>query len=306
MADLMMEKKKTCIIVCGPTAVGKTGIALELAKAFNTKIISADSRQCYKELNIGVAKPSEQELASVPHFFINSHSIFDEINVADFVRYADSAIAEIFSSHDVAIMVGGTGLYIDAFCNGLDNIPEVDPEIRITIRQNFLKLGIAWLQAEVKQTDPEYAANDDLSNPQRMMRALEVIISTGKSIKAFQTAPGREHDFAIVRIALELPRDLLYERINDRVDQMIKAGLIEEVQGLLQFEKLNALNTVGYKELFAFLQGQLSLETSIGLIKQNSRRYAKRQLTWFKRDHKTRWFFPDQWKEIKDYCYKTN
>lgn len=298
----MNEVKKTCIIICGPTAVGKTGIALRLAHEFNTEIISADSRQCYRELNIGVAKPSDEELASVPHFFINSHSIFDEVNVADFKRYADSAADSIFKSHDIAIMVGGTGLYIDAFCNGLDDISEVDRGIRTTIRQAYKDKGIEWLRSALESADPDFAASDDLSNPQRMMRALEVIGSTGKSIRSFQSKEVTPSDFKIIKIGLELPREILYHRINVRVDQMIEAGLLKEAESLSEQKSLNALNTVGYKELFAFFEGNLSFDEAISLIKQNSRHYAKRQLTWFKRDKNTRWFLANETNQIIDFC----
>lgn len=298
----MTSKNKTCIIVCGPTAVGKTGVALQLAKEFNTKIISADSRQCFRELNIGVAKPSDEELNSVPHFFINSHSIFDELNVADFERYADAAANEIFASANVAIMAGGTGLYINAFCNGLDDISGLDLELRKTIRQEYKENGIDWLRSAIEAADPDFAASDDLANPQRMMRALEVIGSTGKSIRSFQTKPQKSHDFDIVKIGLELPREILYKRIDDRVDEMIENGLVEEVAQLIEFKNFNALNTVGYKEIFDFLEGDLSLDESINRIKQSTRHYAKRQLTWFKKDTRIQWFSPYDTVKIMTYC----
>ncbi|MEO6489397.1 MAG: tRNA (adenosine(37)-N6)-dimethylallyltransferase MiaA [Ferruginibacter sp.] len=284
---------KTCIIICGPTAVGKTSVAISLAKYFSTRIISADSRQCFNELNIGVAKPSAQQLSEVHHFFINSHSIHDSISAADFETYALSSIENIFKKNDTAVMVGGTGLYIKAFCEGMDEIPVIEQSIRNKIIANYKNNGIDWLRGQVKEHDKKYFDKGETGNPQRMMRALEVKLSTGESITSFQTLSKKQREFNIIKIGLELPRPELYQHINDRVDMMINIGLLKEVESLLEFQQLNALQTVGYKELFDLLNGKQSLGKAIELIKQNTRNYAKRQMTWFRKDPTIKWMKPD-------------
>jgi tRNA dimethylallyltransferase len=284
---------KTCIIIAGPTAVGKTSIALAVAEHFSTDIISADSRQCFRELNIGVAKPSAAELAAVHHYFINSHSIQDNISAADFENLALEAIQDIFLKNDVAVLVGGTGLYIKAFCEGMDEIPAIDPATRNNIISAYHDNGIAWLQQQVKENDPVYFDKGEMENPQRMMRALEVKLSTGRSIISFQSRQKKQRDFDIIKIGLELPREILYQQINTRVDSMMDNGLLEEVKSLLPFKSKNALQTVGYRELFDHFEGKLSLQRAIELIKQNTRHYAKRQMTWFKRDEEITWFPPE-------------
>jgi tRNA dimethylallyltransferase len=286
-------KKKTCIIIAGPTAVGKTTAAIELANYYSTEIISADSRQCYKELNIGVAKPSQDELISVRHYFIDSHSIHDSINAADFEKYALDAVEKIFSKSDIAVMVGGTGLYIKAFCEGLDQIPAVNPDIRNLVVAQYNLLGMEWLTKELKDKDPIYCKVGEMQNPRRMMRALEVMLSSGHSIVNYQSHHSVNRDFNIVKIGIELPRDILYERINKRVDEMIDKGLVSEAEKLLSFKSLNALQTVGYKELFDCFDGKITEKRAIELIKQNTRHYAKRQMTWFKKDTAFNWVRPD-------------
>ena len=283
---------KSCVIICGPTAVGKTSLAIQLALHLKTKIISADSRQCFKELNIGVAKPSVDELKKVHHYFINSHSIKDEVNAGSFEKYALQSIDEIFSGNDIAVMVGGTGLYIHAFCEGMDEIPAIDPKIRTSIMNDYNEKGLQWLQEKIAIVDPEYFQSGEIRNPQRLMRALEVKLSTGASIISFQQQYKKNRDFKIIKIGLELPRPELYNCINNRVDQMIEDGLLQEVKDLVPFKKLNALQTVGYSELFEYLEANISLSRAIELIKQNSRHYAKRQLTWFKKDQSIQWFSP--------------
>ena len=278
---------KTCIIIAGPTAVGKTAIAIGLAKHFSTQIISADSRQCYKELNIGVAKPSAEELEAVQHYFINSHSVTENLSAADFEKYALDAIEKIFASNDIAVMVGGTGLYIKAFCEGLDEIPAAEIATRNAIVTDYNNNGIEWLQQQIKKHDPDYSVQGEMQNPHRMIRALEVKLSTGKSITAFQSKQKKVRDFNIIKICLQLQREVLYDRINSRVDDMMRMGLAEEVKNLILFKHLNALQTVGYKELFDYFSTEataVSLEKSIELIKQNTRHYAKRQITWFKKE----------------------
>jgi tRNA dimethylallyltransferase len=274
---------KTCIIITGATAVGKTDYAIELAEKYNTQIISADSRQCFNELNIGVAKPSEQQLQKIHHYFINSHSIHDDVNVKVFEKYALKAIHEIFKNNDVAIMAGGTGLYIKAFCEGLDDIPEIDELIHNEIVEAYKLKGIEWLQNEIRKVDSSYFALGEMANPRRMMRALEVKLSTGKSILEFQSGKKIQRKFKIKKINLEIPRDELYKRINNRVDIMMNAGLLKETETLYAYKNLNALQTVGYRELFDFIDGKISLEAAINNIKKNTRHFAKRQITWFKK-----------------------
>ena len=283
---------KTVIVICGPTAVGKTGTAIQLAQLLQTKIISADSRQCFRELNIGVAKPTEHELAAVPHFFINSHSVQEEVNAVVFEKYALATAEAIFQNHSTAVMVGGTGLYIKAFCEGLDNIPAIDFTVRQQITDNYHQQGLAYLQTELKAKDPLFWEKAEQQNPQRLMRALEVLLSTGQSITNFRRGEKTERPFNIIKIGLELPREKLYQQINERVDAMIENGLVAEVQNLHSYKSLNALQTVGYSEIFEYLEGKKTLSQAIDDIKRNTRHYAKRQMTWFKKDTAIRWFSP--------------
>lgn len=285
-------KQKTVIIICGPTAVGKTAVAIQVARHFNTAIISADSRQCFKELNIGVARPSEKELKEVPHYFVASHSIQEEVTAASFEQYALQKVNELFQRHDVVVMAGGTGLYIKAFCEGLDEIPDVKSEIRAVIIDKYNKNGLSWLQAEMKRKDPGFYTAGEIQNPQRMMRALEVLESTGRSILSFRKGKKIQRDFTIVMTGIELPREELNQRIDRRVDAMMKAGFPDEVKQLLPFKHLNALQTVGYAELFEYLAWNISLEKAVEEIKTHTRQYAKRQMTWFKRDKEIKWFGP--------------
>ena len=284
---------KTCIVIVGPTAVGKTPIAVKTALHFQTEIISADSRQCFKELNIGVAKPSAEELQQVKHHFINSHSINNEMNAAIFEQYALEKINEIFKNHDVAVMVGGTGLYVKTFCNGIDEVPVIDEKIREKINSDFEWEGLEWLQKEVEKNDPVYYAKGEIKNPHRLLRALEVKLSTGRSIIEFQTQQKKHRNFNIIKIGLELPKEQIHKNINGRVDAMMKAGFLEEVKKLVPHKKLNALQTVGYRELFSHLAGDLLLEDSVEIIKINTRQYAKRQMTWFKKDEEVSWCEPE-------------
>lgn len=286
------KKDKTVLIIAGPTAVGKTAVAIHAARQLNTEIISADSRQCYKELNIGVARPSAAELAAIPHHFIASHSIHEPVNAAGFEAYALEKLEELFKKYNTVVMTGGTGLYIKAFCEGLDAIPPIPVEIRDRITVSYATNGMDWLQHTVQQKDPLYFEKGENKNPQRLMRALEVIEATGQSILDFQSGTKVTRDFNVIKIALELPRDKLYNRINQRVDNMIQEGLEAEVRSLQPWQHLNALQTVGYTELFDYFKGKISRETAIAAIKTNTRRYAKRQLTWFKKEKETAWFEP--------------
>ena len=285
-----MPATKTVYIVVGPTAVGKTAFAIELAKHLNASIISADARQCYQEMTIGVARPTEAELSQVPHYFIASHSVKETVNAAVFEEYALQKVNELFVKQDAVVMVGGTGLYIKAFCEGLDAIPAIDPTIREGIIQQYEKLGLRWLQKEVSVKDPLYWEKGEQQNPQRLMRALEVLLGTGASIVSFQQKNKAIRPFTIVKIGLEMPRPDLYARINQRVLNMVEEGLEKEVQSLAGFSTLNALQTVGYSDWAPFFKGEYALDRVIELIQQNTRHYAKRQLTWFKKDPEIKWY----------------
>jgi tRNA dimethylallyltransferase len=302
-------KKNFSIVIAGPTAVGKTAMAIRVAQWLNTEIISADSRQCFRELCIGVARPDDQELAAVPHHFIATQSILEEWNAARYAAYAMELLQQLFVNHQTAVVVGGTGLYIKALTEGLDEVPAVDPAVRQSIQQEYEEKGMEWLQQTVQQKDPLYYSTGEVQNPHRLLRALEVVVTTGRSIRSFQTHQNRTRSFETIKIGLELPRPELVERINIRVDQMMSAGLLEEVQQVQALldkndksrEKITALQTVGYKELFLYLEGKLSLEAAVEQIRQHTRQYAKRQMTWFKKDPAFRWFHPLDWDGVHQY-----
>ena len=282
----------TVYIVVGPTAVGKTKYAIELAQKLQTEIISADARQCYQELNIGVARPSNEELAQVKHHFIASHSIHDTVNAGTFEAYALAKTTELLAKFGTVVLVGGTGLYIKAFVEGMDQIPAIDPAIRSQIQEDVSLKGMDWLQTQVQAKDPAYWASADQGeqqNTQRLSRALEVVTGTGQSILNFQQQSKKSRPFNIQKIGLELPRAQLYDRINQRVVQMVNMGLEEEVNALRPQFHLNALQTVGYQEWLPYFEGQQSKAAVIEAIKQNTRHYAKRQMTWFKKDAEINW-----------------
>lgn len=289
---MQISANKTVIIIAGPTGVGKTAVAVDAAKHLQTEIISADSRQCYKEMNIGVARPSPEELQQVPHHFIATHSIHDEVTAATFEEYALNKTNELFQKHDTVIMTGGTGLYIKAFCEGLDKIPEVPPAIRNKIIANYEQEGLSWLQKEVREEDPAFYQTGEIQNPQRMMRALEVMQATGKSILYFRNGKKEIRDFTIKKMGLELPKEELRRRIDNRVDKMLTAGLLEEAKSLLPYRHLGALQTVGYAELFAYSDHTKTFCQAVEEIKIHTRQYAKRQLTWFKKDKEIEWLSP--------------
>ena len=293
---------KTVVVIAGPTAVGKTFVAIQLAKQFKTEIISADSRQCFKELIIGVARPSQEELQQIQHHFIAFHSIQEEVTAATFEQYALQKTTELFRQHDIIIMVGGTGLYIKAFCEGLDLIPEIDPAIRQAVVNSYSANGIGWLQEQLRQKDPLFTSEGEMQNPQRMMRALEVVQSTGQSVLSFRKGEKAERDFNIIKIGLELPKETLHRNITARVNAMMEAGQLEEVKQLIASRQLNALQTVGYAELFDYLDEKISLNAAVEKIKISTRQYAKRQLTWFKKDAEIKWFSPAQVKEIIEFA----
>ncbi|WP_295655662.1 tRNA (adenosine(37)-N6)-dimethylallyltransferase MiaA [uncultured Mucilaginibacter sp.] len=289
---------KILIVIAGPTAVGKTTLAIDLARHYQTEIVSADSRQYYREMAIGTAKPTPEELAQAKHHFVNSHSVTDSYNVGDFEQDGLKVIDELFKSHDKVILAGGSGLYIKAICEGFDELPPVDEAVRNELNKLYAQKGIEYLQDRLKTADPVYHEQVDLNNPQRIIRALEVMQSSGKAFSSYHTSSVKQRPFKTVKIGLNLPRELLYQRINLRVDEMIKQGLIDEVRGLLPYKDYNALNTVGYSEIFDYLDGLTDLETAIALIKQNTRRFAKRQLTWFNKDKDMTWFAPNQIKAM--------
>lgn len=302
MRKILVEVKKktinTLIVVVGPTAIGKTSLAIHLANFYQTEIISADSRQFFREMNIGTAKPSAEELAAAKHHFIDSHSVETLFSTGDFELEALKLIAELFKKHSTLIMVGGSGLYIDSVCKGLDKLPEINLNIRQQLNEQFATEGIISIQNQLKNLDPEYFAKVDPSNPQRMIRGLEVFLSTGQKLSSFLTANKKERPFNIIKIGLNADRALVYEKINQRVDLMMEAGLLDEVKTLVPYRRFNALNTVGYSELFDYLDGKTDLSSAVAMIKQNTRRFAKRQLTWFKRDGSTTWFEPNDVKKI--------
>ena len=285
----MIDSNKKLILIAGPTAVGKTSYAIKLAQEHNTEIISTDSRQFYRELKIGTATPTKEELAAAPHHFIGNLSISDYYNVSIYEKEAIIKIEELFKTHDTVIAVGGSGLYIDALCYGIDNLPDAEPKLRQEIKDKFAKYGIEYLQDEVRKLDPKYFENADIQNHKRLQRALEVCIQTGKTYSSQRSEKKQVRDFEIEKIVLNMPREILYDRINKRVDIMIEEGLIDEVKALIPYKDLNALNTVGYKELFQHFNNEISLEQAITDIKTHSRRYAKRQITWFKRYEDFNW-----------------
>lgn len=287
-----MATQKTVIVIAGPTAVGKTAAAIKIAKHFRTEIISADSRQCYKELNIGVARPSEDELKQVKHHFIASHSIHEKVTAATFEEYALEKSREIFQKNNIAVIVGGTGLYIKAFCEGMDEIPEVPEMLRTEIGKQYKQNGLTWLQHQVQHLDPKFYEAGEIKNPQRLMRALEVFKATGQSVLDFRRGEKVKRDFSILKIALQLPKEELHRNIESRVDKMMEMGLLEEVRSLIPYQSLNALQTVGYKELFDYFNGANDLSVAVHLIKRNTRQYAKRQLTWFTKDKDYQWAEP--------------
>jgi tRNA dimethylallyltransferase len=284
-----LQEAPTIFIICGPTAIGKTAFAIELAQAIGTEIISADSRQCYQELGIAVAKPSAKELAMVPHHFINSHSIHDTVNAGVFEQYALQKSANLLQQYPSIVMVGGTGLYIKAFTDGMDAMPDIAPAIRAQLIADYEQNGLAWLQGQVQLKDPAFWEQAEQQNPQRLMRGLEFILSTGTSILDFRKAEKKQRPFKVVKIGLELPREILYQRINQRVDQMLNQGLLEDARALVPFQTNNALQTVGYQELFAHFKGEISEVFAIEQIKQHTRQYAKRQMTWFKKETSINW-----------------
>jgi tRNA dimethylallyltransferase len=292
---------KTLISIVGPTAVGKTALTLELGRQFNTEIISADSRQFYKELNIGTAKPSQEELNQVPHHFINSHSIQDTFSAGDFEKDGLAKIDSLFQRHDLLLMVGGSGLFVNAVIEGLDDLPRPKEGLRELLNQNYKEKGINFIRERLSKIDPVYYKAVDISNPQRMIRAIEVFETTGIPFSIWRKNNKKERNFRTLSIGLNIERNLLYDQINQRVDDMINNGLLKEVETLLPFKEYSPLKTVGYTELFDYIDGKYTLEEAVAKIKQNTRKYAKRQLTWFRKNQNTVWFNPNEIPAVINY-----
>ena len=289
---------KTLIVILGPTASGKTALSIKIARFLGTEIVNADSRQFYKTMDIGTAKPGPYELNAVKHHFINTLSPEDDYTVGKFENEALITLESIFQKHDQALLVGGSGLYIRAVCEGLDELPESDPEIRARLNQKFQEQGIAALQKELQALDPEYYMEVDRMNPHRLIRAIEVCLLSGEKYSVLRKSAPKNRSFQLLKIGLLPEREVMYERINLRVEQMINDGLVEEVRKLQAYKNCNALHTVGYQELFPYLENQTTLEQAVDEIKKNSRRYAKRQVTWFKKDTSIHWFQPEMEDEI--------
>ncbi len=296
-----MSEAKKLIIVTGPTGIGKTDLSIGIAQTLGTEIISCDSRQIYRELTIGAASPSAEQLSAIRHHFVGQLSVTDYYSAGQFEIDALKLINKLFLKFNKILMVGGSGMYIDAIVRGIDDLPTIAPDLREWLTSRFLSEGIAPLRDELSWLDPEYYASSDIDNPKRILKALEVIAATGKSYSSLRTGQPKQRPFQIEMIGLNMNRDELYRRIDARVDAMVAAGLVDEARSLYQYRHLNALNTVGYKELFDHFDGLCSLDEAITLIKRNSRRYAKRQLTWFNRYPQMRWFDRNNEQQIYDH-----
>jgi tRNA dimethylallyltransferase len=292
---------KTLIVITGPTAVGKTQLCLDIARHFNIPVINADSRQIYKELSIGTAKPTEKEIQDIKHYFVGTLSLQDYYSASIFEQQVLELLDNLFLENDYALMSGGSMMYIDAVCDGIDDIPTIDDATRETMKRRLKDEGLERLVEELHRLDPEYYAIVDRQNPKRVVHALEICTMTGKTYTSFRKKVKKERPFKIVKIGLNRDREELYGRINARVDQMMKEGLLNEARNVYQLKDLNALNTVGYKELFKYIEGIWSLDEAVERIKGNTRRYARKQLTWYKKDPMIRWFHPNQKEEIINY-----
>ncbi len=289
---------KYLIVILGPTGIGKTALSIEVAKYLGAEIISCDSRQIYKELRIGTAVPEPHELSAVKHHFIGNKSIFDYYNASLFEEEVIELLEKLHAERDFVVMVGGSGMYIDAVVQGIDYLPTIDQELRADLLEKYREFGIEYLRRELKMLDPEYYKIVDLKNPKRILKGLEVSLQTGKPYSSFRINERKPRNFTTVQIGLEMDREILYNRINQRVDKMMQEGLLAEAKQFYEHKALNSLNTVGYKEIFDYLSGEYSLEKAVELIKRNSRHYAKRQLSWFKRDESINWFEPSKKSEI--------
>lgn len=296
-----MNDKKTLIVLIGPTGVGKTDLSIKIAEKYDSPIISADSRQLYSDLKIGTAAPTEEYLKRVKHYFVGTLKLTDYYSAAQYESEVISLLEELFKTNDTILLTGGSMMYIDAICKGIDDIPTVDNETRQMMMEKYEKEGLERLCAELKLLDPEYYSIVDLKNPKRVIHALEICYMTGKTYTSFRTGNRKQRPFDIIKIGLCRDREELYDRINKRVDIMINDGLVNEVKSVYQYKDLNSLNTVGYKEIIQYLEGNCTLEFAIEKIKQNSRIYSRKQMTWFKRDNDIKWFHPDREDEIMEY-----
>jgi len=299
-----MKKLPTLLVLLGPTGVGKTNISIRLAERFSAPIISSDSRQFYRELKIGTAAPTEAELRQIPHYFIGSHSIFDKYNCGQFEIDVLKLLNELFKTHSTVMLVGGSMMYIDAVCSGIDDIPTIDCETRNFWLAQYKEKGAEFIQNELKRLDIEHYNRVDLNNHKRVLHALEICSIIGRPYSEIRTGKTKKRPFNIVKIGLNRPREELYERINARVEQMMTDGLLNEAAQFYEHRHLNTLNTVGYKELYEYMSGKISLDEAVDLIKRDSRRYAKRQISWFNRDKEIHWFHPDNESEILEFCGK--
>ena len=293
--------EKTLIVITGPTAVGKTRLCIDIAKHFGIPIINADSRQIYKELKIGTASPTDEERREVQHYFVGTLSLEDYYSASLYEQQVLALLDTLFKTHDYALMAGGSMMYIDAVCNGIDDIPTIDDETRATMKRRLQEEGLESLCKELQRLDPDYYEIVDRQNPKRVVHALEICTMTGKTYTSFRKREKKSRPFRMIKIGLNRERQELYDRINARVDEMMKKGFLEEAKGLIGLKSLNALNTVGYKELFDYLEGRWTLEEAIERIKGNPRRYARKQLTWYKKDEQMKWFHPDQKEDIINY-----
>lgn len=296
-----MDNKKTLIVLIGPTGVGKTDLSIKIAEKYGSPIISADSRQLYSDLKIGTAAPTEEYLKRVKHYFVGTLKLTDYYSAAQYESEVINLLEELFKSNNTILLTGGSMMYIDAICKGIDDIPTVDSETRQMMMEKYEKEGLDRLCAELKLLDPEYYSTVDLKNPKRVIHALEICYMTGKTYTSFRTGNKKQRPFDIIKIGLCRDREELYERINKRVDIMIKEGLVDEVKSVYEYRNLNSLNTVGYKEIIQYLEGNCTLEFAIEKIKQNSRIYSRKQMTWFKRDNDITWFHPDKEEEIMEF-----
>ena len=287
-------KRPTLLVMLGPTGVGKTNISLLMAEHLGCPIVSSDSRQFYRELKIGTAAPTEGQLGRVKHYFIGTHSIHDEYNAGQYEKDAIQLLDELFKKYPVVMLVGGSMMYIDAICNGMDDIPTVDPETRAFWQKEYADFGLKYIQNELERLDPLYFNHVDILNPKRILHALEICSVTGQPYSNLRTGQRKLRDFNILKIGLNRPRPELYERINARVDEMMAEGLLQEAERFYQYKTLNTLNTVGYKEIYEYMDGNCTLDFAVNMIKQDSRRYAKRQMTWFNRDKEIMWFHPEE------------
>jgi tRNA dimethylallyltransferase len=293
--------KKTLIVITGPTAVGKTALCLEIAKHFDIPIINADSRQIYRELRIGTAQPTKEQMQEVKHYFVGTLGLDDYYSASLFEQQVLECLEQQFLTNDYALLSGGSMMYIDAVCDGIDDIPTIDDETRALMKQRLAEEGLEALVDELKRLDPEYYEIVDRQNPRRVVHALEICTMTGKTYTSFRKREKRQRPFQIIKIGLNRPREELYDRINQRVDQMMADGLLEEARSLYPLRHLNALNTVGYKELFDHIEGRWPLEEAVERIKGNTRRYARKQLTWYKKDERMKWFHPQETEQIISY-----